>query len=290
MIRGLGSVEANVDVEAALTDDERKQRLDDLTALLDMIRPAVQQDGGDLILVEADVERGELLDLLSDLKANEWALPTECPAWSVKGIALHLLADDLSLLSRQRDEEPSGVAIEPGASFDELFVALDRFNEQWVEAASFFSPAVILELLRLSGDWTHDFYGAVDGDRLGEPIPWIGPDPAPYWLLTAREYFERWIHQLQIRRAVGRPGLMDERHVVPAVATAVRGFPQGFAILPADDGTTFTLSVSDAAAWTVRRDGAWTLLEGAADDPTLFLPLDLETAALLFSRGLTGAD
>ena len=60
MIRGLGSVEANVEVEAALTDDERKQRLDDLTALIDMIRPAVQQDGGDLILVEADVENGEV--------------------------------------------------------------------------------------------------------------------------------------------------------------------------------------------------------------------------------------
>src|SRR5438270_13628394 len=58
MILGLGSVEANVDVEAALTDDERKQRLDDLTGLLDMIRPAVQQDGGDLVLVEADVEKG----------------------------------------------------------------------------------------------------------------------------------------------------------------------------------------------------------------------------------------
>ena len=41
-----------------LTDEDRKQRLDDLTALLDMIRPAVQQDGGDLILVEADVEAG----------------------------------------------------------------------------------------------------------------------------------------------------------------------------------------------------------------------------------------
>ena len=58
MIRGLGSVELDVDVETALTDDERKQRLDDLTALIDMIRPAVQQDGGDLLLVEADVEKG----------------------------------------------------------------------------------------------------------------------------------------------------------------------------------------------------------------------------------------
>ena len=58
MIRGLGSVEPDVDVETTLTDDERKQRLDDLTGLIDMIRPAVQQDGGDLLLVEADVEKG----------------------------------------------------------------------------------------------------------------------------------------------------------------------------------------------------------------------------------------
>ena len=58
MIPGLGSVYTDVDVETTLTDDERKQRLDDLTALIDMIRPAVQQDGGDLLLVEADVEKG----------------------------------------------------------------------------------------------------------------------------------------------------------------------------------------------------------------------------------------
>jgi Fe-S cluster biogenesis protein NfuA len=58
MIRGLDSVGLDVDVETTLADDERKQRLDDLTALIDMIRPAVQQDGGDLLLVEADVEKG----------------------------------------------------------------------------------------------------------------------------------------------------------------------------------------------------------------------------------------
>src|SRR4051812_25440788 len=58
MIRSFGSVDLDVDVEEVLTDDERKQRLDDLTGLIDMIRPAVQQDGGDLLLVEADVEKG----------------------------------------------------------------------------------------------------------------------------------------------------------------------------------------------------------------------------------------
>ncbi|MBV8979386.1 MAG: NifU family protein [Acidimicrobiia bacterium] len=61
MIQAFGSVDIDVDAEQtqeALTDDDRKQRLDDLTALIDMIRPAVQQDGGDLLLVEADVEKG----------------------------------------------------------------------------------------------------------------------------------------------------------------------------------------------------------------------------------------
>jgi uncharacterized protein (TIGR03083 family) len=231
--------------------------------------------------------------LLESLKPDEWASPTECPAWSVKGIALHVLGDDLSLLSRQRDEEPSGVAIEPGPSFDELFVLLDRFNERWVEAGSFFSPNLLIELLRLSGEWTREYYGSVDGDRLGEAVPWIGPDPAPYWLLAAREYWERWIHQEQIRRAVGRPGLHDPRFVVPGVAVAVRGFPQGLAAFPAPDGTTVTFRIRDAGdgAWTVGCDGqSWRLYDGTPDDPSVTVAVDVETAALLFSRALTNAE
>jgi Fe-S cluster biogenesis protein NfuA len=42
----------------ALSDDVRQQRLRALNALLDLMRPAVQADGGDLILVSADVEAG----------------------------------------------------------------------------------------------------------------------------------------------------------------------------------------------------------------------------------------
>jgi len=41
-----------------LSDDERTRRLADLTELIDLIRPAVQADGGDLVLVSADVETG----------------------------------------------------------------------------------------------------------------------------------------------------------------------------------------------------------------------------------------
>ena len=46
------------DVPPTLTDDERAARLDALTDLIDLIRPAVQSDGGDLVLLHADVESG----------------------------------------------------------------------------------------------------------------------------------------------------------------------------------------------------------------------------------------
>lgn len=41
-----------------LTDEERGARLSALTSLMDLMRPAVQADGGDLVLVSADVETG----------------------------------------------------------------------------------------------------------------------------------------------------------------------------------------------------------------------------------------
>ena len=41
-----------------ITDLERSTRLKALNALLDLMRPAVQADGGDLVLLRADVETG----------------------------------------------------------------------------------------------------------------------------------------------------------------------------------------------------------------------------------------
>lgn len=43
-----------------LTDEERQARLAALTELIDLIRPAVQADGGDLVLLDVDVESGRV--------------------------------------------------------------------------------------------------------------------------------------------------------------------------------------------------------------------------------------
>jgi Fe-S cluster biogenesis protein NfuA len=43
-----------------LEDDVRQARLEALNELIDLMRPAVQADGGDLVLLEADVESGRI--------------------------------------------------------------------------------------------------------------------------------------------------------------------------------------------------------------------------------------
>jgi len=44
--------------DPVLTSEERAERLSQLTALMELMRPAVQADGGDLVLVSADVQSG----------------------------------------------------------------------------------------------------------------------------------------------------------------------------------------------------------------------------------------
>jgi Fe-S cluster biogenesis protein NfuA len=41
-----------------LSDEERAERLSKLHGIIDLMRPAVQADGGDLILIRADVATG----------------------------------------------------------------------------------------------------------------------------------------------------------------------------------------------------------------------------------------
>lgn len=45
-------------VEPTLSDEEKAERLEHLTDLIEMVRPVIQQDGGDLVLLSVDVEAG----------------------------------------------------------------------------------------------------------------------------------------------------------------------------------------------------------------------------------------
>jgi Fe-S cluster biogenesis protein NfuA len=46
------------EARAPLSDEERGERLAELRGIIDLMRPAVQADGGDLVLLSADVDQG----------------------------------------------------------------------------------------------------------------------------------------------------------------------------------------------------------------------------------------
>lgn len=234
-------------------------------------------------------ERAELLKLLHRLEADDWRRPTECPRWDVKQVAVHVLGDDLSLLSRQRDQSVDGLsmfaATHPGASFSEM---LNGFNEQWVTASAFLSTSVLIELLEWSGEQTATFYEQVDLSDLGEPVGFFGSTTSsPYWQIVAREFVERWTHQHQIRRATNNAVL---GHDYLAVATGV--FAHSIAMrlddLGMPDGTTVTLQIPEVTAWTFRWTGdrsEWMLDSGINSAAVATILINAPTAIRLFTRG-----
>lgn len=169
----------------------------------------------EMVLEVSRPERSALTSLLEELSPDEWERPTECPTYSVKGIATHILGDDLSLLSRQRDQAKNGLSFlvseMPGSDFRSL---LDTFNDRWVAAARFLSPDLLVALLGLTGEWTAEYYESVDPLAAGEPVGLFGArqdESSPFWQVIAREYLERWIHHSQIRRALGMSSLSERR-------------------------------------------------------------------------------
>jgi uncharacterized protein (TIGR03083 family) len=230
-----------------------------------------------------------LLELLSGLEPQQWERPTVCGDWDVKAVALHLLGDEVGLLSRRRDGfTPAGG---PGgfAGWEELVAFIDGLNHSWVQAARRLSPALLVDLLGYLGRQTCTYVAWLDPEAPGDVVAWAGEDPAPIWLEVAREYTERWHHQQQIRDAVGRPGLRDPRHLAPVIEAFVRALPRTLRDRAAPLDTAVTLRVDGPAggAWTcVREEGGWTLWSGTPDRVAAELVLPEDAAWRLFTKGL----
>jgi uncharacterized protein (TIGR03083 family) len=238
-------------------------------------------------------ERAALLGLLRDLTDEELAAPTECPAWSVKGIALHVLGDDLSLLTRQRDASVDSLTLfaedHAGFTFRQL---LDGFNELWVSTARFLSAPLLVDLLALVGDQSARFYETVGLDTMSrEPVQFFATlEPSPYWQVIGREYVERFVHQSQIRRALDRPQLDGELVTAAARVHAhlLAAWMRDFA---PDTGTTVGFVVGDAGSWTLTRGvAAWEVAEGATPGADAVLAVAPGAAVPLVGRGLDAAD
>ena len=206
-------------------------------------------------------DRAALVDLLDGLDPADWARPTEAGHWTVKDVALHVLDDDLGLLSRDRDGDRSGW-LDPPGGLRGLVAALDAKNDAWVQAARGLGPRLVVDLLAWAGDQLADHLAAAGLDGTASAA-WASDAPVPRWFDLARELTERWSHQQHLRDAVARPG--DHADGLPAVlGTFVWAYPHQLPRPGPEDRAVVDLDLRPAGRWHLRAaGGAWHLESGA---------------------------
>jgi uncharacterized protein (TIGR03083 family) len=225
--------------------------------------------------------RRSLTDLVRRLEPEHWAAPTVCGDWRVGDIAAHLLGVELGYVSRQRD----GVVMTPTPGIP-LGKWLAGVNQEWVEACRRLSPALVADLVDQAGGWFEAYVASLDLDAFGYPVTWAGERSAPVWMDVAREYTERWVHQQQIREAIGQPGLLQPRYVGPVIATFVHAVPMALARVNAAEGTTVNVRITGegGGAWhAVRWHNEWDLWPGEHGGGAAELETTADNAWRLFT-------
>ncbi|MCB9458382.1 MAG: maleylpyruvate isomerase family mycothiol-dependent enzyme [Anaerolineaceae bacterium] len=230
--------------------------------------------------------RAELLQILSQLRHLQWQQPTACEGWSVHDVAVHLLGDDIGLLSSRRDghHEPARFN-----NYAELIAWINYRNDVWVRAARRISPKVLIHLLRDTGEQEMAFWRSLDPMADGGPVSWAGMEPAPVWMEIAREYTEFWMHTQHICEGAGVIALKTPEYMHPLLDIFARAMPYTYRYTIAPEGSIVTLTVPEVDdSWHIRREGdKWRQYAhlDAASTTTVVLPADV--AWRLFTKGLS---
>lgn len=221
--------------------------------------------------------QAELITLLAELEPGKWAASTVLPGWDVHSVALHLWGGDAGRLSR-------GVGRPAGHSelgFAELSARIEQSNEKWVEATRRIPPDLLVDMLRLSWRRLTALYADVDLWTPATPVAWAGAGPSPLWLDIGREYTERWVHQAQIREAVGAPLLDDRPWLWPVLDLFMLSLPRALAEVEAPAGTAVVIDVTGPASglWHVLSgEDRWHVAAGPTSNPAASISLPADVA------------
>ena len=227
----------------------------------------------------------ELLKTLRGLDPDAWNRPTLARQWKVRDVAAHLLDGDLRKIAVYRD----GHLLAPDtpiASERDLTDFINRQNATGVSYAARLSPALITDLLDVTGRWVADLIERLPPHaRSIFSASWAGEAESENWMDTGREYTERWHHQMQIRDATGWPLLLSPEWMIALLDLSVRALPHAYRAVDAPAGASITLMVEGetTGAWTLRRQPAgWQLTAGRDEGASATVQLPADTAWRVF--------
>ena len=229
----------------------------------------------------------ELLALLRTLKPEDWSRPTIAGQWRVRDVVAHLLDGQLRVLSLRRDKNDFRPDVSIN-SYADLVGWLNRLNAEWVKAAERLSPAVMTDMLALTGPQVAAYFSALEPNAPAVfGVAWAGEQRSTNQFDIAREYTEHWHHQQQVRDAVGAPLLLQQKWFYPLAETCMRALPHTYRAVTAAEGTVISFALAQGGEWSLRRGATqWELGLGGAKAPAAAVSADPDTAWRIFFKAL----
>lgn len=230
-----------------------------------------------------------LYDLLDSIDKEEWFRPTIARAWQVKDVTAHLLDGDLRRLSMGRDGY-YGEVMPRLDGFAGTVSWLNGLNADWVKAMKRVSPDLLIGLMKFSGPQIITLFENLEPDSEALfPVAWAGEEASKMRFDIAREYTERWLHQQQIRHALGRSPLYTDTFLHPLIDTFLMALPWRYHPLRDMVGKRLRIMINGES--TISRDlintqGEWALWESDQQEVDTSIVMNSETAWQLFSKGI----
>ena len=227
-------------------------------------------------------------ELCEGLSETEWAAATDCPGWSVQDNLSHIIGTERMLLGDPAPEIDVGEA--PHVHND-----IGRINELWITERRPWAPARVLEEFR---EVTAARLEALEAMTQAEfdAESWTPAGTDTYGRFMRIRTMDCWVHEQDIRGAVGRPG-HREGPVVDVVLDEF-AFAVGFAVAKlgrAPEGARVLIDLTGPAArtWRVqiteRRGRLVEAFDGDAE-PTITLAMETHTYTRLVGGRIRGAD
>lgn len=231
-----------------------------------------------------------LIELLKSLTVEEWNSPTIAKLWTVKDIASHLLDGNLRTLSFSRDKY-FGETSSKINSYPVLVSDLNQLNATWTNATKRLSPQVLTELLETTGIQYSEHLGTLQPfDTAVFSVAWAGQTKSDNWFHIAREYTEKYIHQQQIREAVGKQGILTKELFHPFIDILMLGLPHTYRNTPGDTGTIVTINILSeiGGQWNLIKNSTnWDLTKSTFTKPNVVVNIEPNDAWKLFTKGIT---
>ncbi len=233
----------------------------------------INQHTASVILTQLSEVDELFIKLLQTLPTEDWQRPTVARLWTVKDVVAHLLDGNIRVLSMLKDgyfgESPTDF------SYDGLVTYLNGLNADWVKAMKRVSPQMLITLHQLTGPLYNQYYASLNpNDMAPFAVSWAGDTESPNWKHIAREYTEKFLHQQQIRDAIGNTELLHSHYFTTFLTVFMLGLPHTYRDIDATNNTVVSVVIAGEFG------GNWQIIK-TATDWQLYEPQDIEPAAII---------